>query len=83
VQIFLKKLTKNLVKKNHTFIELFWSSIMDILITIVQLSNEEFDDYKKQIQASNLSRFTQNGLLHLLKTALEHTDQARAMGWVD
>ena len=55
---------------------------MDILITLVQLSEEEFDDYKKQIQASNLSRFTQNGLLELLRTALAHTAQAREMGWV-
>jgi hypothetical protein len=55
---------------------------MDILLTIVELSNEEFDDYKKQIQASNLSRFTQNGLLELLQMALEHTAQARKMGWV-
>jgi hypothetical protein len=56
---------------------------MDILITLVQLSEEEFDDYKKQIQASNLSLFTQNGLLDLLQTALVHTAQAREMGWVD
>lgn len=56
---------------------------MDILITLVQLSQEEFDDYKKQIQASNLSRFTQNGLLDLLRTALEHTAQAREMGWIE
>ena len=62
--------------------KLFWSHPLDILITIVELSNEEFDDYKKQIQASNLSRFTQNGLLELLRMALEHTDQARRMGWV-
>ncbi len=55
---------------------------MDILLTIVRLSDEEFNDYKKQIQASNLSKFTQNGLLELLRTALEHTAQAKKMGWV-
>jgi hypothetical protein len=78
----LKNLTKTLSREIIFFIEIFGSRTMDILITLVQLSEEEFDDYKKQIQASNLSRFTQNGLLDLLRTALEHTAQAREMGWV-
>jgi hypothetical protein len=37
---------------------------------IHELSDEVVDDYKKHIQASNLSGFTQNGLLDLLQIAL-------------
>jgi len=55
---------------------------MDIVLTIVKLSKKEFDDYVQQIQASNLTRFTQNGLIDLLKTARQHTTDAQKMGWV-
>ena len=55
---------------------------MDILLSIVNLSNEEFDDYVQQIKNSNLSRFTQNGLIDLLRTAAQQTAQAKDMGWL-
>lgn len=55
---------------------------MDIEIAIASLSHEMFEDYVSQIQNSNLSRFTQNGLIDLLKTLALQTIQAKKMGWL-
>ena len=53
-----------------------------MLISIIDLSKEELNDYIQQIQASNLTRFTQNGLIDLLKTVQEQTEQSKKMGWL-
>jgi hypothetical protein len=59
-----------------------WSMIMDIEISLTSLSHEMFEDYVHQIQNSNLSKFTQNGLIDLLKTVALQTIQAKKMGWL-
>lgn len=56
--------------------------MIDFSITIVNLSKKDYDDYVTQIKASDLSRFTQNGLLALLENVREHTEDARKMGWL-
>jgi hypothetical protein len=55
---------------------------MNISITLVRLTLEEYEDYVKQIQSSNMPLFTQNGLIDVLKTALQHSDDAYEMGWL-
>lgn len=55
---------------------------MDILITIVYLSEEQFQSHVKEIKASNLPKPTQFDLIDLLKLARQHTEHARQMGWV-
>ena len=55
---------------------------MDMLITVVYLSQEQFETYQKEIKASNLPKFLQWDLIDLLKTARQHTEMARDMGWV-
>jgi len=54
----------------------------DILITIVYLAQKQFEAYVEQIKASNLSKPTQWELIDLLKTARQHTEHARQMGWI-
>jgi len=61
---------------------LFWSEKMNISITLVRLTLEEYEDYVKQIQSSNMPLFTQNCLIDVLKTALQHSDDAYEMGWL-
>ena len=55
----------------------------DLLFKIVYLSQEEFDDYVAHIRASNIPKFTQGGLVHILKEVREHTEMARKMGWLN
>ena len=55
---------------------------MDILLTLIPLTQKEFDDYAKQIRASNLSKITQCDLIEILRMAVEQTQQAKNMGWL-
>jgi hypothetical protein len=54
----------------------------DILITIVYLAQEQFETFIEQIKISNLPKTTQWDLIDLLKTARQHTEHARQMGWI-
>lgn len=54
----------------------------DIIITIVYLSQDQFELFVDQIKASNLPKTTQWDLVDLLKTARQHTEHARQMGWI-
>ncbi len=54
----------------------------DIIITIVYLAQDQFELFVSQIKASNLPKTTQWDLIDLLKTARQHTEHARQMGWI-
>ena len=54
----------------------------DFLITVVYLSQEQFETFVKEIKESNLSKTTQWDLIDLLKTARQHTEHARQNGWI-
>lgn len=54
----------------------------DIIITIVYLAQEQFETFVKQIKTSNLPKTTQWDFVDLLKTARQHTEHARQMGWI-
>lgn len=54
----------------------------DILVTIVYLAQEQFETYLQEIKNSNLPKPVQWDLIDLLKTAREHTEMARKMGWI-
>lgn len=54
----------------------------DILVTIVYLAEEQFEIYLQAIKASNMPKSVQWDLIDLLKTAREHTEMARKMGWI-
>lgn len=66
--------------KVNFFLGFFMSS--DIIITIVYLAQEQFETFVEQIKASNLPKPTQWDLIDLLKTARQHTEHARQMGWI-
>ena len=51
-------------------------------ITIVYLSQEQYYNYWKEIEASNLPKTMKWDLRDLLRTAREHTEMARKMGWI-
>ena len=53
-----------------------------ITITIVYLAQDQFELLVDQIKASNLPKTTQWDLVDLLKTARQHTEHARQMGWI-
>ena len=54
----------------------------NITITLVYLAQEQFETFAEQIKASNLPKTTQWDLVDLLKTARQHTEHARQMGWI-
>ena len=54
----------------------------DFLITVVYLSQEQFETFVREIKASNLPKTTQWDLIDLLKTARQHTEHARQNGWI-
>lgn len=54
----------------------------DIIITLVYLAQEQCDLFVDQIKASNLPKTTQWDLIDLLKTARQHTEHAKQMGWI-
>ena len=54
----------------------------DIIITIVYLAQEQLETFVDQIKSSNLLKTTQLDLIDLLKTARQHTEHAKQMGWV-
>ena len=56
---------------------------MDFLITVVYLSQKQYETYEKQIKESNLPKETQWDLIDLLKTARQHTEHARQNGWIN
>ena len=66
-------------KVNH-FLGFFMSS--DIILTIVYLAQDQFETFVEQIKMSNLPKPTQWDLIDLLKTARQHTEHARQMGWI-
>ena len=69
--------------KSSLLVKKFGNIFMDMLITVVYLSQEQFETYQKEIKASNLPKFLQwDHLIDLLKTARQHTEMARDMGWV-
>ena len=71
------------MKHHHNIVQYFLKDIIvDIEIAITSLSHEMFENYVHQIQSSNLSKFTQNGLIDLLKTVALQTVQAKKMGWL-
>ena len=55
---------------------------MDMMVSLVILSDEKFDDYIKEIKKSNLPKEIQWDLRDLLQTAVEQTKQAKNMGWL-
>ena len=55
----------------------------DFLITIVYLSQENFETFRDQIKASNLPKTTQWDLIDLLQLARQHTEHARQNGWIE
>lgn len=83
---YLKAIQKNLADHEENLEynqDIFLPEVvMDILITLVYLSEEQFEGYVKEIRGSNLPRFTQGGLIDLLRTARQHTEHARQMGWI-
>ena len=68
---------------NRGKVNLFWIFMTsDILITIVYLAKDQFETFLEQIKASDLPKPTQWDLIDLLKTARQHTEHARQMGWI-
>lgn len=66
--------------KVNYFLGFYMSS--DIIVTIVYLAQDQFETLVKQIKMSNLPKPTQWDLIDLLKTARQHTEHARQMGWI-
>lgn len=56
---------------------------MDIFISLVLLTPQQLKRYKQQFASSNLPKPFQYELFDLLETALEQTQQAKSMGWID
>lgn len=54
----------------------------DIIVTLVYLAQEQCDLFVDQIKESNLPKTTQWDLIDLLKTARQHTEHAKQMGWI-
>ena len=69
-------------KVKHFSIILGFFMSFDFLITVVYLSQEQFETFVQEIKASNLSKTTQWDLIDLLKTARQHTEHARQNGWI-
>jgi hypothetical protein len=56
--------------------------IMDILLSLLNLSEEKYEYYLQEIKKSNLPKEVQWDLNGFLQTALEQTKQAKEMGWL-
>jgi len=54
-----------------------------MFISLVLITPAELERYIKEIKDSNLSVMTKSGLIDLLKTAAEQTEQAKEVGWVN
>ena len=46
------------------------------------LEQNQFETFVEQIKASDLPKPTQWDLIDLLKTARQHTEHARQIGWI-
>ncbi len=55
---------------------------MDIVLTMLNFSEEQLKFYLEEIKKSNLPKEVQWELADLLKTADEQIKQAKAMGWL-
>lgn len=66
--------------KVNYFLGYFMSS--DIIFTTVYLAQDQFETFVEQIKMSNLPKPTQWHLIDLLKTARQHIEHARQMGWI-
>lgn len=55
---------------------------MDIMISIVNVSAEDFQKYVAAIDESNLDKFIKWELKDLLDTARTQTEQTKMMGWL-
>ena len=55
---------------------------MDITLRLVQVTEKMLLRYKEAINKSDLPLFTKQELIDILETAVEHTKDARAMGWL-
>lgn len=52
------------------------------MISIVNVSEEDFQKYSNAIHNSDLDKFIKWELIDILKTARTQTDQAKSIGWL-
>lgn len=55
---------------------------MDIMLSLINLTDDEYKNHLNEIKKSNLPKKTQWDLIDLLQTILEQTRQAKNMGWL-
>jgi len=55
---------------------------MDFAISLVTISDDDFEKYVSAIENSDLDKFIKWELKDLLNTAKMQTQQAKGMGWV-
>jgi hypothetical protein len=56
--------------------------MMDITISLVTVTEDNFKRYIDAIETSNLDKFIKGELNDLLKTARTQTKEAKKMGWI-
>lgn len=55
---------------------------MDIMLSLVDLTDTQHQNYVNEIKKSNLPKKTQWDLIDLLQTVLEQTNQAKGLAWL-
>jgi len=55
---------------------------MDFVISLVTVSDDDFEKYVSAIESSDLDKFIKCELKDLLNTAKMQTQQAKNMGWI-
>jgi hypothetical protein len=55
---------------------------MDILLSIVQLEENSYEEIVVALKNSNLPKKVQWDIVDILDTAVEQTKQAKNMGWL-